>query len=271
MINQDIFLIIESSKLNFTAVDKQISEYFLSENLPIKQSDLANKINVSNASVTRFCKKIGFNNYKEFIYCYKRDLLNHSVDKNNVSGNLQCQYNSLLSSIDDKISFEDIKEVCHYIHNHNIIHVYGLGLSAIAGEDFKFRFTRIGKFIEVVRDYDSIEMISSLLNKNNLVLYFSLRGENPDVINSLKNLKAKEAKLIVITANQDNEIVNDLANITLITSDIRNPNEAEQISAQLPILIVIDLIYSQYIRMYRENIEKWIGTELAYLHLHNES
>ncbi|GGJ97332.1 RpiR family transcriptional regulator [Lentibacillus kapialis] len=263
--NHDIFLTIESSKLRFTAVEEQIAAYFLEAKKPLKQSELAEEVNVSTASITRFCKKVGFDNYKAFIYCYREALLDYSNDIHDVTSNLQFQYKELINSIDEKADIEKIKEASRYIHSQKIIHVYGLGLSAIAGEDFKFRFTRVGKFVEVVRDYESIEMISSLLNQDNLVIYFSLRGENHRVMQSLKKLKTKGADLIVVTANESGDIVNDIADVSLLTSHIHNPNEAGQISAQIPLLIIIDFIYSQYIRMYREDIKKWVGTESAYL------
>lgn len=267
MLNTDLFLIIESSKLKFTAVDEQVADYLLSGKTPLKQSALAQKINVSSASITRFCKKIGFENYKELMYFYRKTLKEHSNDKNNVTSNLQFQYKELINDIDEKIEIEDIKSVCEFIQSHKIIHIYGLGMSAIAGEDFKFRFTRIGKYVEVVQDYDSIEMISSLLSKESLIIYLSLRGENQHVIQSLGRIKEKGATIIIITSNQSQEI-DELANVKLLTSHLKNINEVGQVSGQIPLLIIIDMIYSQYISMYRENVSKWIGTEHAYLHGH---
>lgn len=267
MLSSDLFLTIESSKLNFTEVDEQIANYFLSGNPPLKQAALAKKVNVSAASITRFCKKIGFDNYKELIYSYRKDLREHSIDRNNVTSNLQHRYKELINEIDEKINIEEIELVCKYLKDHKFIHIFGLGMSAIAGEDFKFRFTRIGKYIEVVQDYDSIEMVSSLLDKENLVIYFSLRAENQHVIQSLKYIKEKGATVIIITSNQSEEI-NELATVKIPTSHIKNKNEVGQVSGQIPLLIVIDLIYSQYISMYRESISKWIDTENAYLQGH---
>ncbi|RFA34323.1 hypothetical protein CAI16_11570 [Virgibacillus dokdonensis] len=268
LINSDLFLLIESSRLKFTVVDEQIAAYFLEGNPPLKQSAIAKKINVSTASITRFCQKIGFENYKEFIYAYRNALEEHTIDKNNVTHNLKFRYKELINTIDNNIDIQDIQTVCEYIYNHKIIHVYGLGLSAIAGADFKFRFTRIGKFIEVVQDHNSIEMVSSLLNEDNLVIYLSLRAENQYVLDSLQQLKQQGTSIVMITSNHSEEI-KELANVTLLTSSLQNTNEVGQISVQIPLLIIIDMIYSQYISMYRENISKWIHTEHAYRQGHN--
>lgn len=267
MLSSDLFLIIESSKLKFTDVEERIADYFLSGATPLKQSVLASEINVSTASITRFCKKIGFENYKELMYFYRKTLREHPDDKNKVTSNLQFRYKELINDIDETIDIDEVKAACEYIQKQKIIHIYGLGLSAIAGEDFKFRFTRIGKYVEVVQDYDSIEMISSLLSKDDLIIYLSLRCENQHVIEALKRLRKRGANIIIITSNQAKEI-KELADITLLTSNIKNENEVGQVSGQLPLLIIIDMIYSQYISMYRENVRKWIGTEHAYLQGH---
>ncbi|UJF16610.1 MurR/RpiR family transcriptional regulator [Jeotgalibaca sp. MA1X17-3] len=267
MLNRDLFLTIESSKLNFTEVDKLIADYFLSSEPPLKQSALAQKINVSTASITRFGKKIGFDNYKELLYSYRNHLKEFSNDTNNSTRHLQYRYKELINEIDNKINIQDVKSVCEYLHVHKNIHIFGLGMSAIAGADFKFRFTRIGKYVEVVQDESSMEMLSSLLGNENLIIYFSLRGENQHVLQSLKRLKEKGATIIIITSNLSREIT-QLANVSLATAYIENENEVGQISGQLPLIIVIDIIYSQYISMYRENINKWIATEHAYFHEH---
>lgn len=268
MLQDDLFFMIESSRMSFTDVDMLIAQYFLDEKPMLKQAALASRLNVSAASVTRFCKKIGVENYKELIYFYKKVLMDAQEDKNHITNNLQYQYTELVNDIDRKIDVTHIQKVCELIEQKNVIHLFGLGMSAIAGEDFKFRFTRLGKYIEVVHDYDSIEMISSLLDKNNLVIYFSLRGENNPVKRSIQRLYEKGATIVLVTSNESSNI-NKYAHITLFTSRVNKTDTIGEISGQIPLLIIIDLIYSQYINMYKENISKWIHTEHAYLHGHD--
>ena len=69
--NKEIILRITHAKFKFTYVEEQIAEYFLGNNKPMSINDLAELLCVSPASITRFCKKIGLNNYKELIYYIK--------------------------------------------------------------------------------------------------------------------------------------------------------------------------------------------------------
>ena len=72
--NKEIILRITHAKFKFTYVEEQIAEYFLGNNKPMSINDLADLLCVSPASITRFCKKIGLNNYKELIYLYNEHL-----------------------------------------------------------------------------------------------------------------------------------------------------------------------------------------------------
>src|SRR5699024_10306977 len=74
--------------------------------------------------------------------------------------------------------------------------------------------------------------------------------------------------IVLVTSNESSNI-NKYAHITLFTSRVNKTDSIGEISGQIPLLIIIDLIYSQYINMYKENISKWIHTEHAYLHGHD--
>ena len=78
--------------------------------------------------------------------------------------------------VDQNFDAKAMEQVCSYIYEHRIINIFAFGLSATAAEDFRFRFSRLGKFIEVIHDKDAIKMSSLVLQKQDLVFIFTLRG-----------------------------------------------------------------------------------------------
>src|SRR5699024_11660074 len=98
MLQDDLFFMIESSRMSFTDVDMLIAQYFLDEKPMLKQAALASRLNVSAASVTRFCKKIGVENYKELIYFYKKALIDAQEDKNHITKNHQYEDTELVNN-----------------------------------------------------------------------------------------------------------------------------------------------------------------------------
>ena len=260
---KEIVLRINHSKINFTFVEEQIAEYFLQGKESVPISELSKKLNVSPASITRFCKKIGLSNYKELIYLYNEQLKNEKEHNlNNIAIDLQTEYFNLFDDIDKSFDEEKIEKVCNHIYSHRLIHVFALGLSATAAQDFKFRFSRMGKFIEVIHDRSAIEMATSILEKGDLVFLFTLRG-NKALEKIGEDLKEKDITVITITANKKSSL-NKTSDITINTSNFKGEEATGIMSAQIPILVQIDLIHYYYIRKYKEVLNSWVSTEKVF-------
>ena len=261
--NKEIILRITHAKFKFTYVEEQIAEYFLGNNKPMSINDLAELLCVSPASITRFCKKIGLNNYKELIYLYNEHLKeNDKINMNNISVDLQKSYFKIFNQIDGSFNREKIEDICDLIHSYRFMHIFALGLSATAAQDFKFRFSRMGKFIEVIYDKDAIDMATAVIEEGDLVFIFTLRG-NKYLQKCAKALKEKGAKLVVITGNEHTKL-NEYADIIIVTANLSGEESTGMISAQIPILIQIDLIHYYYVRKYKEVLEAWVSTEKVF-------
>lgn len=258
---RDLFLVIKSYRFKFTNVEKLIADYFLKKKEPLTIDELAKKLFISPASITRFCKKLGFNNYKEFIYLYKEKLNSIEIESATFN-NIQQGYLNILKDVDENFDREVLINVCEAIHKKKIIHLFGLGSSGLAADDFKFRFSRIGKFIEVIKDYNSVRMLMPILNKSSLIFILSLRGKSEDAILAAKNAKVKGATVISITSNHKSELIK-YSDHTIYTAKLDKVDAMGNISGQIPLVISIDLIYSLYVDKYKNAVKKWFNTEKA--------
>lgn len=260
---KEIILKINHAKINFTYVEEEIAAYFLSNRPSLPINDLATTLCVSPASITRFCKKVGLNNYKELVYLYKGHLKEENqLNMNNISIDLQGAYFKIFNHIDSNFDYEKVEKVCEYIHSHRLLHIFALGLSATAAQDFKFRFSRMGKVIEVIHDKDAIKMSCSIMQKGDLVFLFTLRG-NKDLEECAEILKDKGVILVTITGNENSRLVK-LSDTVLLTANLSGEESTGMISAQIPILMQIDLLHYYYVRRYSEVLEQWASTEKVF-------
>ena len=69
---KEILLRINLAKVNFTYVEETIAQYFTDGRKPLTIHELARELSISSSSITRFCKKIGLNNFKELMYLYEQ-------------------------------------------------------------------------------------------------------------------------------------------------------------------------------------------------------
>ena len=65
---------VESLYDSFTPSEKTIADFFIrnTEEVDVSSKNLSKKLFVSEASISRFAKKCGFDGYREFIFVYKQ-------------------------------------------------------------------------------------------------------------------------------------------------------------------------------------------------------
>lgn len=257
---KEILLRINLEKVNFTYVEEQIADYFTSGKPPLTIHELAHELSISSSSITRFCKKIGLKNFKELMYLYEQHLnTQKDMEVSNISLELQSEYFRIFHLVDQSFDSETLDRVCKYIYDRRIINIFAFGLSATAAQDFKFRFSRLGKFIEVIHDKDAIKMSSQVLEKGDLVFIFTLRG-NSYLEELAQNLKEKGSIVVTILGNKKSRLAK-LSDIVLYTASLSGEESTGMISSQIPILILIDMLYYQYVRTYTDALSNWASTE----------
>ncbi|APX71412.1 MurR/RpiR family transcriptional regulator [Companilactobacillus allii] len=256
----DLFLLIESHRNSFTSVEQNIADYFISKQEVLSISELAKKISVSPPSITRFCKKLGLNNFKELIFLYSLSLNDQTEDASNISTPVTASYHALATRSDAAYRSQAVENFCDLIDATRIIMFWGLGFNSFAGNDFEFKFARFGKVIQVYSDQHSISLSASSLQKGDLVLIASLRGQDKDMLEAVKVGRTKGAKFLMITSNEDSPIV-DYCEETVYAANFSADEALGNISPQIPVLIQLDIIYSKYVKKHKGNISKWVQSE----------
>lgn len=257
---KEILLRIHLEKVNFTYVEEQIAAYFTSGKPPLSIHDLADVLAISSSSITRFCKKIKLKNFKELMYLYEKHLnTQQDMAINNISLELQSEYFRIFNLVDQSFDGNALERVCDLIYHHRMIHIFAFGLSATAAQDFKFRFSRLGKFIEVIHDKDAIKMSSKVLVERDLIFIFTLRG-NVYLEQLAQELKEKGCIVVTILGNKKSRLTK-LSDIVLYTTSLSGEESTGMISSQIPILILIDMLYYNYVKTYNEALKNWASTE----------
>ena len=73
---KSVIPIIESNYENFTALERTIADFFMKNQKKVDFSakEIAKRLFVSEASLSRFAKKCGYRGYREFIYNMRKHL-----------------------------------------------------------------------------------------------------------------------------------------------------------------------------------------------------
>lgn len=206
-------------------------------------SQIAKKIHVSEASLTRFSQKCGFSGYREFAFNYKSSIPDEVNHYQQATKRVLADYEEILNKTYSLIDEEQINRVVNIMNYSEKVFFYGIGNSGLVAQEMKMRFMRLGLHCEALTDPDIMLMNSVLLDSKSLVIGLSISSRTPELIKSLKVAKDNAAKIILLTANIIDNI-EPFYDELISVANRKNLNFGNKISPQLPLLVLVDIIYS---------------------------
>ena len=261
MSQQNILAIIESHLDKMTDLEQRIGHYFLDPNSiqeDLSSLQVAQTLHISQAALTRFAKKCGFKGYREFNFQYLQDLQKAQTESDNMQSSLSrhvlYNYNQIHQQTKELIDEEKLERVAQIIEEADRVYFFGTGSSGLVARDMKLRFMRLGVVCEALTDQDGFAWTTSILDKNCLVIGFSLSGQTQSIIDSLIDAKNMGAKTILVTG-QPEKIQEDFTEVVPVALQSK-PEFILRISAQFPMLLMIDLIYAFFLEINREKKER---------------
>lgn len=261
MSQQNILAIIESHLDKMTDLEQRIGHYFLDPNSiqeDLSSLQVAQTLHISQAALTRFAKKCGFKGYREFSFQYLQDLPKAQTEADNMQSSLSrhvlYNYNQIHQQTKELIDEEKLERVAKIIEEADRVYFFGTGSSGLVARDMKLRFMRLGAVCEALTDQDGFAWTTSILDKNCLVIGFSLSGQTQSIIDSLIDAKNMGAKTILVTG-QPEKIQEDFTEVVPVALQSK-PEFILRISAQFPMLLMIDLIYAFFLEINREKKER---------------
>ncbi len=264
---------IETCKESFSASEQQVANYVLKHagdivGLPV--SELAIRCGSNRAAVVRFCKRLGFEGYRDFTLALAAEL---AVEKNKgqrppaaidpgsgVDAILENICASSIQSIQDSCTLlrpSDIELASDLLIKAPKIDFYGIGASQLVAQDAQYKFMRINKNCTAYPDGHLQLTSASLLSKEDVAVAISWSGETKDVVEAAKMARSRGATVISITQYGKNRL-SQCANITF---QLTSPETALRIGAmgsRMAQLILIDILFCCIVSKESQNISRYL-------------
>ena len=256
----DIATIIDLHFEELTELEQEIARYFLQVDTivdDLSSQQVTQKLHVSQAALTRFAKKCGFTGYREFVFQYQHQASKqdtHSHKHSPLTKRVLRSYSNLREQTQDLIDEAQLERVAQLIEDAERVYFFGTGSSGLIAREMKLRFMRLGVVCEALTDQDGFAWTTSIMDENCLVLGFSLSGTTQSVLDSLLDAKEMGAKTILFTSapNKNSQAYTE----TVLVASHSQSSYIQRISAQLPMLFFIDLIYAYFLEINRDSKEK---------------
>jgi RpiR family transcriptional regulator, carbohydrate utilization regulator len=202
---------IEAVRDTLTASESRVADLVLSNpNLAtqLSISQLARQAGVSEPSVARFCKSVGFSGIKEFKLQLARSLggappVDRLIFADETAGSAAFKVIDrsirALTHLRDTLDSALLAEAARLIAQAGRLEFYGQGNSGIVALDGQHKFFRMGLATGAYSDPHIHAMSAALLGRGDVVVAISASGRTLDLLRSIEIAKDAGASIIGIT------------------------------------------------------------------------
>lgn len=241
----DILMKIQKDYLNFSRQERKIADYILRFSDSIKNmkiSELAERTETSNASITRFVKKIGCENYPDLKLHLKdpQDLKVESHTKG-IADDVFMYYQNVIKNTQRLIEPNQIKYLIKRIKKAKKIIILGSSNSGVTANIFGVRLMRMGLPVESYSDPVWMLMNASISGPDDLYIAISNSGITESIIKTITTAKENQAYIVSMTSFSENPIA-DLSDLVFHVYNPRFVNNEKFANSQFSNIYLIDVI-----------------------------
>ncbi|MBI4924261.1 MAG: MurR/RpiR family transcriptional regulator [Devosia nanyangense] len=252
----DILSQIKDSYADLRPAERRVADVVLADvafSVDASNAVIARRADVSEPTVTRFCRAIGCDGVRDFKLKLAQSVVvgrlylspeqppapsdNASPMWNVVFGEAR----SALNAVERQVDPRDIVRAAELIATAHQVAVFGLGGSSTAlAQETQYRLFRYGVVVSAHSDPYIMRMTASTLKPHDLVIAISATGRTREVVEAVELAKHYRASTICITAPDT-----DLAKIcdVALTVDIPEfPDTMKPTASRYAFLAIIDLV-----------------------------
>lgn len=257
-----VFVHIGSEYYTFTASEKKLADYILSAQDSISRmsiSELASACAVADATVSRFCRRLGYKGYPDF----KIAIANASVGRledNPLSGEITQEddldtisrklLNASVTAMNqtlEVLNLQAVAQAAAILRSSTSVYCMGQGGSMLIAAEAAHLFSTISSKFRPVSDSHMQAMAAVLMEPTDAVLFFSYSGSTLAMLDTLKSVRERGAKVILVT-RFPNSPGAALADIVLQCGANENPLQSGSIPARIAQMYLIDILFSEFTR-----------------------
>jgi RpiR family carbohydrate utilization transcriptional regulator len=221
-------------------------ELTISENM----SALAKCAQVSEPTVIRFCRSLGYDGWHEFKLKLAQGLaiapsgVQHGPLPDDLAADLVTKICgrsvNVLLDLRNNLDPDIIQRALDIMADANKIEFYGQGSSGIVASDAQHKFFRSGVPTVAYSDPHIHSISAALLGKGDAVVAISQRGQSTALLHSVQIAKRCGAEIIVIAPNSTP--LAGLASVLIPVDLTADTDPYTPISARLAHLVIIDIL-----------------------------
>lgn len=259
---ESVFVHIGSEYYSFTPAEKKLADYILSAQDCISRmsiSELAGACSVADATVSRFCRRLGYKGYPDFKIAIANASI-HRLEDNPLSGEITRE--DTLETISQKLlnasatamvqtrevlDLNAVAQAAALLRNSTSVLCMGQGGSMLIASEAAHLFSTISGKFRPVSDSHMQAMAAAMVESTDTILFFSYSGSTLAMLDTLETARERGSKVILVT-RFPNSPGAALADIVLQCGANENPLQSGSVPARIAQMYLIDILFSEFTR-----------------------
>ncbi len=246
--------------------ERKVAAFIVSEGNSILEmgiSDIARKSGVSDATVVRLCRALGYKGLKELKiaiaqerqeeqpYVHESRAVSTADSPSALKKKVMLACMEAIQDTMDVLDDKQLEAAIDAMYSAKYIDIFGIGGSAAVARCAQHNFRKIGVRVNVCSDINQHYLLAERFSPGDVALGISLSGETEAVCNALERAASKGATTISITGNRNSRMscTSDISLVSACSDQMMPGDHTYERSAQLGI---IDILFAGVAMRIRE-------------------
>lgn len=235
--------------------ERKVAEYILGhaeEVVHLSVTELADLSGVSDATVVKFCQRIGYSGYQQLKIMLARELVHPirpdfgELDRSDTIADIKAKVITMnmaaLEGTMRTLADQALERAVDAIDRAKNIHIYGLGASGVVALDAEHKFMRINRRCHALIDTHAQCAMAALLEPGDVAIGISHSGFTVEIVKALHLAKEAGATTICITNHLDTPVT-EVSDIHLYTAAQEPAFRSGATASRVAQLSVIDILF----------------------------
>lgn len=245
------------SGIHFYSAEKRIADYILKNPekvVDMTSAQLARISASSEATVTRLCKKLGFENYRTFKFALMRDMMAQKqsveigceVRLEDVGQSLQNILANKISELQatiDAIDEGNLKQILALLQKASIIEVAAVGNTIPVAMDAAFKFNQLGLRTVTSEISEKLSAFALTLTPEDVLFLISYSGKSRRLHQIAAAAKQNHTPIILITCNQTSPLAEMADHLLICTNREKLLTSEEFAFSKISAITIVEVLY----------------------------
>ena len=242
---------IISMQSSLTVSENEIAQYVINNPDQVVASTItatAQNTHTSEASINRFCKKIGFKGFNSFKVALAQDSFYNSMreaepaSQDSFIAAISQDYRHMLINTTAMLDENQVFRAAAEMYKASHIYIFSMSYTRFVAQQLEFRLGMVGLYAKAITDLNDARILASGIGRDDVVLVIAPTLLVRELYQAISICHGNGAVIISITS-YDSPKLGDLIDYKFIISDKITTQNSISISNNLMFLYVTDGLY----------------------------